>query len=167
MNELSLQQFCVDASNIRAHRMGRPWSRGKWTWATNGHVLLRMNRLSGVEENPKAPDAEGLFFRTDPASNWMPVPVAVMPPMIDCDECDGTGVYEDTFHGQVFSEDCERCNHTGKVKQLIGVKVGDAYFDQGYLSMLQGWEISPNGLKQAWIRNGDGVAGLLMPMKRP
>ena len=163
MNAADLQAFCADAGDIR-YFLRKPWSRGEFTYATNGHILLRVARLPDVPDETKAPDAEALFLKTIPGAEWIPVPAAVMPPMIDCDECNGTGVY--TERGETYKEDCEWCNHTGKVKQLIGVEVGDTFFDQGCLSMIQGWEISPNGQKAAWIRRGD-VVGLLMPRTRP
>lgn len=164
MNATDLQRFCADANDAR-YFIRKPWSRGEFTYATNGHIILCVQRLPDVAEEPKAPDAAGLFAKVVPASDWTQVPEATMPPDVECDECKGSGVYTETYGYETYSEDCEWCGHTGKVKASIGVPVGNAFFDQGYLSMIQGWEISPNGLKPAWIRNGDTV-GLLMPRTR-
>jgi len=172
MNAADLQAFCADREDIRYY-LRKPWSDGEYTYASNGHIIVRVSRLPDVAEEPKAPNAAGLIAKIAPASNWMPVPVAVMPPMIECDECHGTGLYIDPFDNDPTQQpspmDCEWCNHTGKVKKLVGVRVDNAWFDQGYLSMLQGWEISPDGTKKAaWIRNVNIEAdGLLMPRDGP
>ena len=165
MNAADLQAFCSDADDIR-HFLCKPWSAGEYTYASNGHIIIRVARLPDVPEEPKAPDAAKMIAGTAPASNWMPVPEATMPPKVECPECGGTGVQEfDTQHDTI-TEDCEWCNKTGQVKAMIGVQVGDTWFDQGYLSMLQGWEISPDGQNAAWIRRDD-ADGLLMPRRRP
>lgn len=161
MNKESLQRFCADASDIRYY-LCQPWSRGEWTYATNGHIIVRVKRLAEVEENDKAPDCETMIRKQAAPTNWMPVPVATMPPDVVCYECNGSGCYTDGDE----NEDCDWCNRTGKVKQRIGMTVGNASYDQGYLSMIQGWKISPAGpTEAAWIRNGEAVDGLLMPRK--
>lgn len=159
-----LKAFCADPGDIHYY-LTAPWSRGEFTYATNGHIILRVARIAGVEEQPKAPDAAGLFAKVAAPSNWMPVPAATMPPGMECDECKGTGIFTDTYGGVEHKEDCEWCNKTGKVKRHIGVVLAGTFFDKGYLSMLQGWEISPGKQKPAWIRKGD-VTGLLMPRNR-
>jgi len=165
MNAADLQSFCSEADDIRWF-LCKPWSAGEYTYASNGHIIIRVARLPDVPEQPKAPDAAKMFAKIAPASNWMPVPPATRPAPVMCPECDGTGIIEGEGPDD-DSEDCEWCNHTGEVTPRIGIQVGDVYFDQTYLSMLQGWEISPDGTKNAaWIRNGD-VVGLLMPRTRP
>lgn len=162
MDKIDLQQFCADSGDVR-YNIIHPWSDGEYTYATNGHIIVRVGRLPDVEENTKAPDAATLFNKTAPPGAWLPVPVAAMPPSFECKECHGTGIFEYAFEGKEEVEDCEWCGKTGRVRQLLGLRVGGVSFDQGYLSMIQGWEIAPNGPKlAAWIRNGD-VVGLLMP----
>ncbi len=163
MNAADLQKFCAAPDDIR-EGMRQPWSRGKYTYATNGHILLRVARLGDVPENERAPDAAWMIAKIEPPSYWMPVPPATMPPDVKCDECDGTGVIEGEGPDD-DSIDCEWCGHTGMMRKRIGVAVADAFFDQGYLSMIQGWKIAPNGFKPAWIRSGN-IIGLLMPMTR-
>ena len=156
MNAQDLQRFCADSDDIRYY-LREPWSDGDYSYATNGHIILRVARLPNVEEQPKAPNAEVLFAKTKPASNWLPIPVATMPPDVDCERCRGT---KRDLDDRRFK--CDVCGGTGKQRAQIGVRVGGASFDQGYLSMLQGWEIAPNGKAAAWIRNGN-AQGLLMP----
>ena len=35
--------------------ISRPWSRGKFTYATDGHILVRVPMIPGVEDNDAAP----------------------------------------------------------------------------------------------------------------
>jgi len=168
MNAVDLQAFCADRDDLRYY-LFKPFSDGEYTYATNGHIIVRVARLPDVAEEPKAPNVALMISKTARASNWMPVPKVSAPPMIECDECHGTGTYTEVFYtGKPYSEPCEWCNHTGKVKKLVGIRVDNAWFDQGYLSMIQGWEISPDHMKAAWIRNfAIGADGLLMPRSGP
>jgi len=163
VNADDLKKFCADANDIRAHMMGRPWSRGEWTWATNGHILLRVSRQSDVAENDAAPDCAALLAKVPAAVNWIPVPECASLPDIECDECGGTGIA--TCPTCCNDSDCGNCDHTGMVRQRRAVEAGDAHFDQNYLAALQGYEIATNGPSTAaHIRNGD-IIGLLMPMR--
>lgn len=163
MTRDELMPFCSGKDDLRLV-LHQPWSRGEYTFATNGHILVRVARLPEVAENEEAPKAEPMFVKAAAApENWMPVPVATMPPDESCPECHGAGVAECSMG---FDHDCEWCDHTGKVKVRVGTPVGDASFDVGYLSLIQGWEISPNGKEPARIRNGEAT-GLLMPRSRP
>ena len=141
MTKNDIQQFCAGDDHIRPY-LRAPWSRGKYTYATNEYIMVRVPRLADVAENPEAPDAEKLLKETA-IKKWMPVPACAMP--------------ED--------EDCKYCGGTGKAQNCDGMDVGNSHFQQRYLAMLQGWEIAPNGLKAAWIRHGEAT-GLLMPIRK-
>ncbi len=156
MNAADMQRFCVDKDDIRYY-LCQPWSRGKYTYATNGHIMVRVKRLPGVAENEKAPDGEALMPKTLLGKKWMRVPAATMPPDVACIWCNGSK--RDSFDRRYK---CDECGATGKQRAHIGMRIAGVSFDQGYLSMIQGWEIAPNGDKAAWIRNGDAL-GLLMP----
>ena len=155
MTKDDLQKFCAGADDLRYY-LQAPWSRDKWSYATNGHIIVRVPRLADVAEEPKAPDAEKLLKKTT-ITKWMPVPACAMPEDVDCWCCEGTG--------RMDGGACVECNHTGKVHGFGNIDVGDTVFAQRYLAMIQGWEIAPNGLKPAWIRNGDAT-GLLMPVRK-
>ena len=162
MNAADLQKFCADRDDIR-YRMQKPFSQGEFTYATNGHVLICVQRLPDVAEDNEAPQCGALISKIPPAVNWIPIPECAALPEVECDECHGTGMA--TCPTCEHDSDCENCNHTGQVRQRIAVAVGDAHFDQHYLAMLQGYEIAANGPKAAaHIRRGD-ITGLLMPMR--
>lgn len=50
-----------------------PWSAGDFSYASNGHILLRVPRLAEIPENSRAPKVDRLFPDT-PASEWWPIP---------------------------------------------------------------------------------------------
>ena len=161
MNRAELQQFAAGEDETRIY-INPPWSRGEWSYATNGHILVRVPRLDDVDENPKAPGAEKLLAETKQAK-FIPVPVCAPPPDVDCRYCGGKGYFS---NGRGYPRDkCLECSGTKKVPCFDGVDVGNSHFQRRYLAMIQGWEIAPNGQKAAWIRNGDAV-GLLMPRRK-
>lgn len=143
MNAEYMQQFCI-VGDFRSEKLGKPWSAGEWTYASNGHIMVRVKRLSDVPENPEAPNAEAIFAKASDSVKWLPVRKVEIPPDIECDECNGTG----------------------KIRVDCGnVQVGHAHFQARYLAMIQGWEIAPDKFDSpAWIRNGS-MDGLLMPIK--
>ena len=56
MNAAELQAFCSDRDDIRYY-LQKPWSDGVYTYASNGHIIVRVARLPDVPEEPKAPNA--------------------------------------------------------------------------------------------------------------
>ena len=162
MNRADLQRFAAGEDETRIY-ISLPWSRGEFSYATNGHILVRVPRLADVDENPQAPDAEKLLAETK-QTEFIPVPVCVMPPDVECIYCGGKGYF---INGRGYPRDeCLECNGTKKVRDISGMDVNGANFQTRYLAMIQGWEIAPNGpAKAAWIRHGDAV-GLLMPRRK-
>lgn len=165
---INLQHFCADADSARAYMIGRPWSRGAWTWATNGHIIVRVPRLAEVEENEAAPDAEARLAKQPDPVAWIDVPAQEMPADVKCEICNGAGhpASAEPCNKCGHIKDCEYCGGIGKVHNYSGVFVGAAAFQRRYLALLQGWQIEPRGLEPAWIKNHSAL-GLLMPMRRP
>ena len=148
MTKDDLLRFCADRGDIR-HYLADPWSRGDYTYATNGHIIVRNPRLADVPENDYAPNTEKLMLSIPPATDWTNVPTVDMPPDKDCVYCNGIDV-------------CDDCGGTGKMPDLSGIALFGTFFAKRYLALIQGWEIAPNGQKAAWIRTDD-ADGLLMP----
>ena len=123
-----LQKCCSAYDDLRWY-LRKPWSRGEWTYATNGHIMIRVPRLPDVAENDKSPDAEKLLAKIPPATEWLSVPALAPLPKIDCPECDGNGTRECSMG---YKHPCEECDGTGKVEELIRVTVGNACFKFGY-----------------------------------
>ena len=125
MNASDLQCFCADADDIW-ERPKRPWSRGDYTYATNGRIMIQTPRIAGVPENQQAPDCAGLMAEIPAAVQWIPVPmVAALLPR-DCDKCHGDGVREcDMGH----EHDCDECYGIGLVRQQGAIAIGDAHYE--------------------------------------
>lgn len=158
MNAADLQKFCDDGTE-RRFGIGRPWSRGGYSYATDGHIIVRLPRLEDVPESSDAPDAEKLFAEAL-VTQWLPVPGCRMPAPIPCRWCDGTG--RDPADRRYK---CYDCRGTKTVPdELSALSIAGANFACRFLALIQGWEIAPNGQKAAWIRNGE-AAGLLMPRR--
>jgi len=158
MTREELCRFVADQDDPR-YELHHPFSVGKWSYATNGHIAVRVPRLADVEVNRAAPNVEKLFAQTEQLE-FVPVPVCESPPDVKCMLCDGSGLIQDGDD----REDCSDCGATGKVECHDGLAVGNARFQKRYLAMIQNWEIAPNGVTAAWIRNGE-ASGLLMPLQ--
>jgi hypothetical protein len=136
-----------------------------WTYACNGHMVVRVPRLAGEPDSRAcikvvATIEEILSFKY---TQWIPVPECKFPPKMDCVICHATGIHECSCGHE---HECHDCNGTGKTEASItAVKVGDSFFSDKYLSLIQGWEISvAGGMEKAGIRYNDAV-GILMPMR--
>ena len=133
---MDLKQFC-GTEESRPYIMA-PFSIGQWTYATNGHICVRIPRLPDVAEptEPKILKAEKLFEEM-PADGYAPLPSIALEADEDdaCDECDGRG-YEHDCPGCLCT--CDACNGTGHPlpghKTTVGI--GDAIFNGRYIFQL-------------------------------
>jgi hypothetical protein len=163
-----LARFC-HAENII---LNVPWSRGVYTYATNGHILVRAPRLEDVPEKEDAPEVDKMFSIPLP-DEWFPLADMALPALeatektcpecngagtkeCECPECDGRGMvdftnrhndYEvdcKTCNGEGKIHKCDKCNATGKiaVETLQPIKVGASHFQLRYLLLLKDL---PNG----------------------
>jgi hypothetical protein len=109
---IDLKPFCsTDKDRPNLHR---PWSRGDWTWATNGHILIRVPRRADVPENDEAPDPSKILAPFDGTKLAARAPIELPAVTMDeCDDCSGAGY---GIHGCPYCEcDCGTCGGTGKV----------------------------------------------------
>ena len=58
--KIDLTPFCARPESNRC-QIESPWSRGKWTYATDGKIVVRVPRDPEVPENKLAPSAMPLF----------------------------------------------------------------------------------------------------------
>lgn len=103
-----------------------PFSRGDYSYATNGHIAVRVARRDDIAENEKAPKAENAFARAatqlgdrNGASSIAMLPTAPTKScmkcrgfgkIVNCLECEGKGYREcDLGH----EHDCEECDGDG------------------------------------------------------
>jgi hypothetical protein len=142
-----------------------PWSRGDYSYATDGYTIIMVPCLVNVEENPAAPDAED-FFKTASRGEREYFPIPELPPreIITCPVCGGKLIFE--------GDPCDTCideEKPGKIERIVRVQIGEALFNRNYLERLQslpGVVIGPKGPEDpAWIKF-DGGDGLIMPIRR-
>lgn len=114
MPEIDLKPFCA-SDYYHWTRLGRPWSAGSWTYATNGHIAIRVPRRADVAENPDAPEKIEDLFDRFVSESFRPltarVPPADPPP---CPECRGAGwvVRCPDCNGEGGHDcNCEYCDH--------------------------------------------------------
>lgn len=157
---IDLQKFCSVKDDSR-YFLHAPFSRGKYTYATNGHIVVRVARRDDVPEVDLAPKPESLF-KEKPRGKFIPVPKCSAVSDLDCKKCEGTGARECNMG---HDHECDKCEGTGKTTNHESMKVGPSHYQKRLLALIQGWEISPEpGMKAAWIRT-DGADGLLIPTR--
>lgn len=159
-----LKKFSADKDDPHWY-IREPWTRDGYTYATNGHILVCVPAVAYALENDRAPDIAALMAKQAEPTAWLPVPEVMTPALEECPGCHGDKV---CLCSRCDSEhDCGRCSGAGEVEPKPNpVAVGNAYFADKYLALIQGWEIAPNGNEAAWIRNGEAI-GLLMPRRGP
>jgi hypothetical protein len=165
MTKDELQKFC-GKDDIRSY-LCELITVGAFTYATNGHICVRVPRLDGEIESDtdsckKLAGKIDEYLRIE-FSEWQAVPECKYGNLVDCLICHGTGAHQCSCGHE---HDCPDCNNTGKQESPhIPVKVGESFFADKYLSMIQGWEIAPaGGMNVAGIRCNDAI-GVLMPRR--
>lgn len=139
---INLKKFYSDDDT--RERLKNPHSRGEYTYATNGHILIRVPRRSDVPENDQAPNCEGLFNEAEKREYvWAPIPPDVPPvvrEIIDCDMCDGKG--REYFDDEGRYKTCDECSGSGKLESVktVGVefKLGEKtiFLDNRYVLLI-------------------------------
>lgn len=104
---IDLKQFCsTDPGRPYLHE---PCSRGDFTYATNGHIGVRVPRRDDVPENPKFPDLQRVMDLI-PAREFVAAPPVKLPRLEiteeHCSLCDGRGTEHDCPDCECVCEDC-------------------------------------------------------------
>ena len=189
---LELLEKFVSQNDPREY-MRSPFNRGEWTYATSGHIAVRVPKIDGVEILPEEhiPKLDGLF---KPAHSDAFIALPQLLPLEECQmcngtgtafqcpECDGEGEFEYGTHtyrckecdgsGQVGYGDkskvaCRHCGGTGATR-YNPMKVGGSHFDLFYLHLINGLpgaKFAPGAGRMDMARFVfDGGEGILMPM---
>lgn len=89
---MELQLFCSTQERHIQYGITAPFSKDKWTYATDGCLCIRVPRLPEVTSE-KGPLAEKLFNEAEfgrAVTVWQPLPMFELKSE-NCDECGGTG----------------------------------------------------------------------------
>jgi len=116
---IDLKKFCAE-EGIGRSNIEKPFTKSQWTYATNGHICVRVPKRNGIEENPEAPSCEGLFQAANRRGpyKWVDVP-NVKVKQVKCRDCEGTGKWDDIDKRRY---DCDECGSTGKITKHEPVK---------------------------------------------
>lgn len=159
---IDVDKFC--GSDNFPKGIQTPFSIGDYTFATDGQIIIKVDKLPEVEQRDDAPDANRLEWRQDEITEWHELPMIDFDELDDCancwgigfvktcPECDGDSVvyFENTYNcyetecqtccgngilrGNKDDKICGSCN--GTKKQSTSVKVGSASIGSVYLSMI-------------------------------
>lgn len=168
---IDLQQFC-GATGGRAY-LAKPFTVGAFTYATNGHIMVRVERQPDAPELPadcplKNPDAP---LKGIDAATFAPPPAFKMtrfePEEVACEDCDERGREHDCPKCECI---CVACNGTGKETtrderstECEGIIFALTYARQ--MLSLPGIEIAPPHKENPWLFRFDGGVGAIMPMR--
>src|SRR3972149_1588734 len=118
-----IKQFCGSIDTKR-HNIHLPWSREEYSYATNGHVIIRIPRHPEINENPDAPDAAKLFSNTLPPGEYIDIPQLPEPILSNCSVCRGTG----RIAGEPNWIECKECDN-GKIAELQKITIQGVIFE--------------------------------------
>src|SRR5271166_2898199 len=125
------------STDVERARMARPWSRGEFTYATNGHIMVRIPRLAEVPECSDAPDVEGIVMplladQTETA----PLPAYELPKVDknECRTCEGRGLEHDCPDCEC---ECDDCDGTGAVRAHVSIGLCGAIYNADCIELLR------------------------------
>jgi hypothetical protein len=167
---INLKPFC-STDQHRPYIM-QPFSRGEFTYATDGRLMVRVPRRAEVPEVDTAPQAERVFPKP-PATAFRPAAKVELPPptSVECEICEGRGMQHDCPD---CTCECEPCDGTGKISSDVEVSlsIGGVPFGLRYvrpIMALPSLEIAVpvNGGKSPLEFRFDGGDGIIMPRTEP
>lgn len=170
---IDLQKFCgTDWYRTYLHK---PFSLDGFTWATNGHVIVRVDPVEGVEPLPKDRPLNAAATLAGMESATFFPPSFSLPPEepvgeIECPSCDGRGHEHDCPECQCA---CDDCAGKGLIpnEPKTSTTIGGVHFTLKYVHLicaLPGIEISHTakatlGNMRPMLFRFDGGVGALMP----
>jgi len=173
VTRIDLQQFC--SKDATRFYIMKPWSRGPFTYATNGHICVRVDAVGGDEERSEAPNADVVLSR-HPDPHFAPLRVKLPDtPRKTCEICSGTGIWFD-HPTKGIHETCKNCDGEKTLEIMQSVLIGGVPFASkciNQIAALPGAEFPVNPLpvekdyrKQlpTPFRFTGGI-GALMPMR--
>ena len=122
--EMLIRGFC--AKTINRPTLMEPFTNGKFTYATDGRVIVRVPWIGAVPERDSAPDpCTQLTWTHDEVDSWLPLPTlddsmeakcstcCGLGKTTTCNECHGDGVvgFFNDFHD--YECECQSCNGDG------------------------------------------------------
>lgn len=173
---LTVQEIAQFSDSDGIFSIRLPWSRGDYTYSTNGHLIIRIPRHPDIKEILEAPDALNIFLKAEPIpSEWIDIPALPEPQFIQCKECDGQRFVTWKTDWNEYEAECKSCDGTGESGEIRKIEINGVIFNVEYLrkiSKLPNFKISVlnagDGIvekeKPVWFKF-DGGDGLIMPCR--
>lgn len=167
---LELQKFCsTDKSRPELHK---PFSCGNFTYATNGHICVRVTKRDGALEDNGRGEWIAKFFKKQPEmspAKFAPLQLIATLAEVKCPECNGRGREHDC---PACECECDNCAGTGKAEKRRShtyVNLRGAAFDLKYVRQIAALpavelELFAPKLAPMYFRF-DGGDGVLMPVR--
>lgn len=166
---IDLQQFC--SKDQMRPNLHKPFSRGKFTYATEGCIAVRVKRVAVVPEQEK-PDPEKLFeqyFKDEPRGILEVTMPDIKEDYQDCRECNGSG--KEHSCPDCSCGECEECGGDGRRNSapMVKIRIGAAIYDAKYIKQVLAMPgvlfpaSPPKDAPAGFIF--DGGEALLMPMR--
>ena len=166
---IDLKPFCsTDRFRPNLHN---PFSLGSWTYATNGHVCVRVPRRDDVPEATDKPVAANTLFERRNFSDAILRPLGEFDlPTLErwpCSRCEGRGHKHDCPDCNC---ECENCDGRGETEEDASVGVGGRFYTARYLRAVSALpelqiETNPPGNDPLFFRFAEGGEGLWMPLR--
>lgn len=170
----NFRAFCANDSDIR-RGLTEPFSIGAYTYATNGHIAVRLPRCEEVPEGneDRAYNAAAIDkMLSDRIGAQVPTPFERKLPDIEeggeCELCDGTGKGHPDCPD--CDCDCDDCNGTGEWHKRQRVRFDGYDVDVKYLRMIimlpEAKIAIGKSERNDWplLFSFDGGFGVVMPM---
>jgi hypothetical protein len=133
VNALNLQKFCARSYDKREH-LKTAWAHKGWTYASNGHILLRVPAPEHAD-TVATHGAANAGSMVDDAGKVSYIGLPNTPEPTRCDECAGVGQYlqmkcpdcegKGEFTHGVYDYECRRCEGDGLVRAAEGEAGGE------------------------------------------
>ena len=130
-----LRRFC--APDISRRGDWTPTTIGRYTYATNGQIMIRVPAMAKYRARTELQGVERLYEKLIPSMQGMkfvPLVLPYAPPSPDkcCHRCDG----EKRVLHDGRREDCTVCDGTGRASTYDPVPICDMFFAWHYLYMI-------------------------------
>jgi len=158
-----LQKFCgTDETRVK---LSKPFTVGKFTYATDGMKMVRVPKVEGAIGNVGHPSNPYEAFPKEIGVE-ITLPKFPAPKKEECDNCGGWG----KIGSKSKHHECEECDGTGTIQITIPIEVNHQKFSDVFLSEI----LTLPGVKffqgKSWMdvlyfkfTGGDGV---LMPRRK-
>lgn len=171
MSGIDLQSFCGD--DLSWQYLNAPFKQDNFTFATNGHILVRVALRDSDPDLPKGAleNINNVILKGVEDAIFSPPPPYTLPPesafaSTRCLSCAGTGRDHECPSCDC---DCIDCDGTGTWPTRVSTTLGAVDFDLTYVRKvlaLPGVELAEAKPDEPLLFRFSGGVGALMPLRR-